>query len=187
MVGLGKMGKNMALLLNKKGHDVLCWNRSSGPRDEVAREGCRVVEHAKDIAAHLNERPRVVWLMLPAGEITEYLMFEILETLEPGDIILNGANNHYTETLKHALRVNERGMKLLDVGVSGGTLAIELGGYCTMIGGDEDAYNHVEPLIRDLCVKDGYGYFGPHGAGHYVKMVHNGIEYAHMQAIGERF
>lgn len=187
ILGLGRMGKNMALLLNKKGHDVLGWNRGEEPRKEIEEAGCRTVAEAGQIAASLHEKPRVVWLMLPAGDITEYLMFEVLETLEPGDIIVNGANTHYTETLRHAPRIAEKGVKFLDVGVSGGTLAQQLGGYCCMAGGDEDAFRHIEPIFRDLCVKDGYGFFGVHGTGHYVKMIHNGIEYAHMHAIGEGF
>jgi len=187
MVGLGRMGKNMALHLKKKGHDVICWNRSPGPREEVAHQGCRVVEEYKDILGAFHDSPRIVWLMLPAGDVTDHMVSEMLSLLDAGDILINGANNHFTKTLKHAAMAREANIQFLDIGVSGGTLALELGGYCTMIGGDENAFRHAEPIIRDLCVSEGYAYFGEAGTGHYVKMVHNGIEYANMQAIAEGF
>lgn len=186
MVGLGRMGKHMALLLQERGHNVLCWNRSPEPREEVAAKGCRTVDDYKKIAS-LMAPPRVVWLMLPTGDVTDQILFEILDTLSPGDIIVNGANAHYKDTLYHAARIGARGVRFLDIGVSGGTLAVELGGYCCMAGGDESAFSHITPLLASLCLKDAYGYFGPAGCGHYIKMIHNGIEYAHMQAIAEGF
>lgn len=180
------MGKHMALQLKSRGNDVLCWNRSQEARDEVAAKGCRVTDDCRKVASLLRS-PRVVWLMLPAGDVTDQVLFDVLQVLEPGDILINGANAHYTDTLYHAARVGAKGVRFLDIGVSGGTMAIANGGYCCMAGGEESAYRHIEPILRDLCVPGGYGYFGPAGAGHYVKMVHNGIEYAQMQAIGEGF
>ena len=186
ILGLGRMGKNMALLLRERGHDVIGWNRGAEPREEVARAGVRTVDDHREVAGMLAP-PRVVWLMLPAGEATEQVLADVLQTLSPGDVLINGANQHYKETLRQNTRVSAAGVRFLDIGVSGGTLARELGGYCCMVGGDEGAFRHIEPVLRSLCVPDGYGHMGPSGSGHYVKMVHNAIEYATMQAIAEGF
>jgi 6-phosphogluconate dehydrogenase len=185
MLGLGRMGKNMALLLNKKGHNVIAWNRGEGPRREVAEQGVRTASSIAEAINAIHASPKIVWTMLPAGEVTDSVIEEVISLLQPGDILINGANNHFKRTLYHYTRVSAKGVKFLDAGVSGGVLAIELGGYCVMFGGDEDAFTHCKPIFQDLCVDNGFDYFGPAGSGHYVKMVHNGIEYAHMAAIGE--
>lgn len=186
ILGLGRMGKNMALHLRERGHDVLGWNRGAEPREEIARAGCRTVDDHRKVAGLLSP-PRVLWCMLPAGEPTETVISEVLPTLAPGDILINGANQHFKDTLRQNARVSATGVRFLDVGVSGGTLAHEMGGYCCMIGGDESAFRHVEPILRSLCVPEGYLHTGASGSGHYVKMVHNGVEYAMMQAISEGF
>jgi 6-phosphogluconate dehydrogenase len=124
--------------------------------------------------------------MLPAGDVTEALLEELLPTLAQGDIIIDGGNSHFTDTLRRHASVEARGLHFLDAGVSGGTLAAKIG-YCTMIGGTKEVFDHAEPIFRDMSVQDGYLYCGPSGSGHYTKMVHNAIEYAQMQAIGEGF
>ena len=185
ILGLGRMGKGIALRLKEKGHDVLAWNRSPEPRDEVKFRGCRVVEDHKQVAANLKA-PRVVWLMLPAGDVTEQILQDVLETLSPGDVVIDGGNSYYKDTLRRHVSVEAKGVNFMDVGVSGGLLAAEIG-YCTMVGGEKSAFDHIEPVIRDMSIEGGYLYCGPSGAGHYTKMVHNAIEYAQMQAIGEGF
>lgn len=183
VLGLGRMGKGIALKLKEKGHDVLAWNRSPEPREEVKARGCRVVEDHMQVAANLRA-PRVVWLMLPAGDVTEQILNDILSTLQPGDILIDGGNSYYKDTLRRYAMVEARGVNYIDVGVSGGLLAAEIG-YCTMAGGEKAAYDHIEPILRAISIDNGYLYCGPSGSGHYVKMVHNAIEYAMMQAIGE--
>ncbi len=186
ILGLGRMGKNMALLLKERGHDVIGWNRSAEAREEIAHAGCRTTDDHRRVAAMLAP-PRVVWLMLPAGEATETVLAEVLPTLAPGDILINGANQHFKESLRQNARVSSTGVRFIDAGVSGGTLARDQGGYCCMLGGDEGAFHTIEPLLRSLCVPEGYAYMGSAGSGHYVKMVHNAIEYAIMQTLGEGF
>jgi len=179
------MGKGIALKLKEKGHDVLAWNRSLEPREEVKTHGCRVVEDHKAIPSQLSV-PRVVWLMLPAGDVTEEILVDMLELLSPGDVIIDGGNSYYKDTLRRNAMVEAKGIHYVDVGVSGGTLAAKIG-YCTMAGGSKEAFDSIAPLLRDMSVPDGYLHCGPSGSGHYTKMVHNAIEYAQMQAIGEGF
>ena len=185
ILGLGRMGKGIALRLKEKGHDVLAWNRGPEPREEVKAKGCRVVEDHKQIAANLKP-PRVVWLMLPAGEVTEHILQDMLTTLSPGDILIDGGNSYFKDTVRRKELVTAKGVNFIDVGVSGGLLGATIG-YCTMAGGDKAAYNHIAPFLKDISIDEGYLYCGSSGAGHYVKMVHNAIEYAVMQSIGEGF
>lgn len=185
ILGLGRMGKGIALRLKEKGHDVLAWNRSPEPREEVKAKGCRVIEDYKQVAANLKA-PRIVWLMLPAGDVTENVLQDVMKTLSPGDIIVNGANNHYLQTLHQHEQVTSKGINFLDAGVSGGLIGAEQG-YCIMAGGERSVFDHIEPILHDLSIAQGYAYCGPAGSGHYVKMVHNAVEYAMMQAIGEGF
>jgi 6-phosphogluconate dehydrogenase len=185
ILGLGRMGKGIALRLKEKGHDVLAWNRSPEPREEVKAKGCRIVDDPKQVAAQLKP-PRVVWLMLPAGDVTDEVMQEVLATLSPGDILIDGGNSNYKETLRHHAAVEAKGINFIDAGVSGG-LKGATQGYCVMVGGDKGIFDHIEPLIRDVSIEQGYLHCGPSGSGHYVKMVHNAIEYAMMQSIGEGF
>jgi 6-phosphogluconate dehydrogenase len=130
--------------------------------------------------------PRVVWLMLPAGEITEKAVGEFLAHASVGDILIDGGNSNYRDSQRRAAALAERAMQFLDVGTSGGIWGLELG-YCLMIGGDVTAFKTCEPVFRDLAPKDGYAHLGASGAGHFAKMIHNGIEYGMMQAMGEGF
>jgi 6-phosphogluconate dehydrogenase len=185
VLGLGRMGKGIALRLKEKGHDVLVWNRSPEPREEAKAKGCRVVEDHKQVAAHLKA-PRIVWLMLPSGDVTEQILQDVLATLSPGDILIDGGNSYFHDTLRRNVQVSAKGINFIDIGVSGGLKGAEIG-YCVMAGGDKAAYDHITPLLHDIAIENGYSRCGPSGSGHYVKMVHNAIEYAQMQAIGEGF
>jgi 6-phosphogluconate dehydrogenase len=185
VLGLGRMGKGIALRLKEKGHDVLAWNRSPEPREEVHAKGCRVIDDHMQIATHLKA-PRIVWLMLPAGDVTESMVDDMLKQLQPGDILIDGGNSYFKDTLRRNAFVGAKGVSYIDVGVSGGLLAAQIG-YCTMAGGEKNAYDHIATILRDISIEGGYLYCGPSGAGHYTKMVHNAIEYAQMQAIGEGF
>jgi 6-phosphogluconate dehydrogenase len=185
ILGLGRMGKGIALRLKQKGHDVLAWNRSPEPREEVRAKGCRVVEDHMQVAAHLKA-PRVVWVMLPAGDVTDQMLQDMVTVLSSGDYLIDGGNSQYKDTLRHNAMVSAKGIHFIDVGVSGGLIGAEQG-YCTMAGGEQTDFDHIVPILRDVSIDGGYAHCGPSGSGHYAKMVHNAIEYAQMQAIAEGF
>jgi 6-phosphogluconate dehydrogenase len=187
LLGLGNMGLNLAQNMKQHGHDVVGWNRSEQRRISAREQGIEVADSISEAISKLAESPKVVWLMVAAGEAVDSVCFDpgaVFETLTEGDIVIDGANSHYKDSQKRAARFAARGIRLLDCGVSGG-LAGALDGACMMLGGGEAAFKHIEPLIRDITTEQGYGYFGSSGAGHYVKMVHNAIEYGMMQAIAE--
>ncbi|HSL94594.1 MAG TPA: decarboxylating 6-phosphogluconate dehydrogenase [Thermoleophilia bacterium] len=186
MIGLGRMGANMARRLLRGGHRVVVYNRTFARAEELAAEGAEPVRELADVVAALAP-PRVVWLMLPHGETTQQAIDELAPRLEPGDILIDGGNAFFKEDIARGTALAERGLRYLDVGTSGGVWGLEVG-YCMMVGGERSAFEHVEPLLRTLAPPgDGYGHMGGHGAGHVVKMVHNGVEYGMMQAYGEGF
>lgn len=188
LIGLGKMGSRMGYKLLSEGHDVVVWNRSSEPVVALQAKVPTVIgaSSIKEMITNLAA-PRIVWLMLPTGEATDTCFTEVLQYLAPGDIVIDGANAKYTDTDAHANAANAKGLLFLGIGVSGGIIAVEQG-YPMMVGGDQSAYDHIRPLLDSLArPHGGHEYFGPGGAGHFVKMVHNGIEYPFMQAIGEGF
>ena len=186
MIGLGRMGRGMATRLLRDGHQVVAFNRSEDKTRKLAEEeGAIAAFSLKEVVEQL-EPPRVVWLMLPAGKVVDEHVDEFVELLDKGDILIDGGNSMYKDDLAHAERAAAHGVRYLDAGVSGGVWGLEVG-FCTMIGGDKQAFEHIEPLIAALAPKDGYLYCGPSGAGHFVKMVHNGIEYGMMQAYAEGF
>lgn len=182
-VGLGKMGLNMVARLLEKGHEVVAWNRSPEPREEAEKLGAQVVERIEDIAKQL-EPPRVVWLMLPAGEVTEEKLNELVPHLEREDLVIEGANSFYKDSLRRAKMLSEHGIRFMDVGVSGGPRGAREGA-CLMIGGAREDFESMEPLFRDIAAPNAYQHLGPVGAGHFAKMVHNGVEYGMMEAIAE--
>ncbi len=184
-MGLGKMGKNMVLHLLDKGHQIVAWNRSPEPREEVAQAGALSVESVEELVSKLSA-PRVVWLMLPSGEVTRQMILTLATLLSPGDVLIDGSNNHYQQTLEHSQILSTKSIQFLDAGVSGGPSGAR-NGACVMIGGEESVYKKLEPLFKDIAAPDAYQFFPGSGAGHFVKMVHNGIEYGMMQAIGEGF
>jgi len=179
------MGMNMARRLMRGGHEVVAYNRSPDKVDQVASEGAAGAHSLADLVAKL-ETPRVVWLMLPAGEVTEEHIRELTPLLAPGDILVEGGNSRFSDDIRRAQELQELGVRYLDAGVSGGIWGLSVG-YCTMVGGDPEAYAHIEPLLATLAPPDGYMHCGPTGAGHYVKMIHNAIEYGMMQAYAEGF
>jgi 6-phosphogluconate dehydrogenase len=184
-IGLGKMGANMAHRLLDHGHDVVVWNRSREPVDVAVGQGAAGTETVEELVAQL-EAPRTVWVMLPAGEVTEAMIDQLLPILGAGDVIVDGGNSRWKDTEARAARVAAAGPQLVDCGTSGGIWGYA-NGYCLMVGGSDEAVAQVEPAFRDLAPENGYLHVGPVGSGHYVKMVHNGIEYGMMQAIGEGF
>ncbi|MFU8818662.1 MAG: phosphogluconate dehydrogenase (NAD(+)-dependent, decarboxylating) [Desulfurivibrio sp.] len=185
MIGLGRMGMNMCRRLLLGDHAVVAYNRTPAKTEELARDGVTPAYSLKELVAKL-ELPRVVWLMLPAGEIVDQHLEELVELLSPGDLVVEGGNTFFKDDLRRAARMEEKNIHYLDAGVSGGIWGLQVG-YCTMVGGEKSDFERIEPLLATLSPPEGYLYCGPHGAGHYVKMVHNGIEYAMMQAYGEGF
>lgn len=187
-IGLGNMGLNMVKNLLDHGHELVVWNRSPEPRQEAATAGAIAVDQIKDIANHL-ERPKVIFSMISAGPVIDQILFEngensIYEILSEGDIFIDGVNSFYKDSIRRSEKLKEKGIKMLDAGISGGIEGARHGA-CAMVGGDKEAFDYVEKIFQDLTKENGYGYFGLNGAGHFVKMIHNAIEYGMMQAIGE--
>ena len=185
MIGLGRMGMNMARRLLRGGHEVVAYNRTDRKTEEIAGEGAVAAYSLSDIPEKLP-RPRVVWIMLPAGPAVDDHLLRLMEILAPGDIVIDGGNTYFKDDIRRAELLAQRGIGFMDVGGSGGIWGLKAG-YCMMIGGPRETFQFLEPLFRTLAPKEGYLYCGPAGAGHFVKMVHNGIEYGMMQAYGEGF
>ncbi len=185
LVGLGRMGFNMALRLLRAGHQVVAYNRSPGKLEEAHRAGARPVSGYDEMAAALAA-PRVVWLMIPAGAPVDEAIAALLPKLAPGDLIVDGGNSNYRDSLRRAGQARGGGVGFVDAGVSGGIWGLE-NGYCMMLGGDAGAIARLKPALDTLAPPEGWRHVGPSGAGHFAKMVHNGIEYGMMQAYGEGF
>ena len=181
LIGLGKMGYNLALNLSDHGHRVV----GTDAGQVEATDAFEIVSTLEDVVNGLAA-PRVVWTMVPAGDITEAVLAELFEKLEPGDIVIDGGNSNYKLSVARAEQFAEKGITFFDCGTSGGTEGARHGA-CTMVGGDADAWPVIEPIFKDLSVENGYLYTGPAGSGHFLKMIHNGIEYGMMQAIAEGF
>ncbi|MFW5704398.1 MAG: NADP-dependent phosphogluconate dehydrogenase [Nanoarchaeota archaeon] len=187
-LGLGRMGLGMVKrMLESKKVDVLAWNRSEEPRIEAEKLGARQFPGIRELIVELSSERKIVWLMLPAGQVTENVFEEVLKGLDKGDIIIDGANSYIENTLQHAQRAKKKGIHFFDVGVSGGTLpTTHKQGYPMMVGGDKEIYEkYLEPILKTFGREGSFGLMGPAGTGHYVKMVHNAIEYGQMQAIAE--
>jgi len=189
MLGLGRMGGNMARRLLRGGHRVVMWNRETEVGEKIKSDetGGDVAYQIGDLAQRLAP-PRHAWIMLPAGDITENVLQTLLGVLSPGDTIIEGGNSNYKDTQRRAAMVKGNGMNYVDVGVSGGIWGITEG-YGMMVGGDKEPVERMRPIFETLApAKDrGWGHMGPSGAGHYAKMIHNGIEYGMMQAYAEGF
>jgi 6-phosphogluconate dehydrogenase len=185
MIGLGRMGGNMALRLIQAGHGVVGYNRNPRNIDAAVKAAIVSVPSVAELVKRLKT-PRAIWLMVPHGKPTEESIDTLLDVLAPGDIIVDGGNSRYTDSARAAERSAARGVNFLDVGVSGGVWGREIG-YCLMIGGPQTAFDYLEPVFAALAPKDGYALVGASGAGHFVKMMHNAIEYAMLQSIGEGF
>lgn len=185
MIGLGRMGMNMARRLLKGGHEVVAFNRTPEKTRELMNDGAEGSFSLTEMVEKLS-RPRIVWLMLPAGNLVDDHIEALKGLLEEGDIIVEGGNSNYKDDIRRAAVLRERGLRYVDAGISGGIWGLQVG-YCTMVGGERADFDFLAPLFKTLAPDDGYLYCGPAGAGHYVKMVHNGIEYGMMQAYGEGF
>lgn len=186
IIGLGKMGKNIALRLLEKRHTVIGYDVAPEPAKEIAKKGGKAASSIEELFKLMKSKPKVVWSMLPSGNITEQILEQLKAYLSKGDIVIDGGNSNYKDTVRRAEAFSKLGIKYMDVGTSGGVVAAKLG-YCLMIGGDKETFLKLEPIFKSLACEKGYGYMGPSGSGHYVKMVHNAIEYGMMQAIGEGF
>ena len=185
MIGLGRMGMNMARRLLQGNHQVVVYNRTPAKIEDMIKEGAEGGFSLTELVEKL-ETPRIVWLMLPAGQAVDDHLDQLTTLLAPGDIIVDGGNSFYKDDQRRAEMLAAQGIKYIDAGVSGGIWGLEKG-YCLMIGGERLAYDYLEPILKTLAPADGYLYCGPTGAGHFVKMIHNGIEYGMMQAYGEGF
>lgn len=194
LLGLGKMGKIIGDKLMSDGHTVAVWNRTRQTLEDyrvekaefVVNQKLQIVHSIEEFQNTLN-KPRVFWSMLPAGEATDQALQDIMQIAEAGDVVIDGGNSHFKKTEQWSQQFAAKGIKFLGIGCSGGVHAVE-NGFCIMAGGDADAYEYIKPLLDSLVKPYGaYNYFGKGGAGHFVKMVHNGIEYGMMQAIAEGF
>jgi 6-phosphogluconate dehydrogenase len=175
MIGLGRMGGNMTKRLEERGHDLKTY-------DPGVDSTAKTLEELRDQL----DAPRSFWMMVPAGKVTEDTFQTLVGLAAPGDVIVDGGNSNFHDSQRRYAAAKEHGIKFVDAGVSGGVWGLA-NGYCLMVGGDDDAVAQVEPVFRDLAPEDGYAHVGPAGAGHFVKMVHNGIEYGLMQAYAEGF
>jgi 6-phosphogluconate dehydrogenase len=203
VIGLGRMGANIARRLMRSGHECVVYDVNADTVRELAGEGARTTRSLEELVAQLDP-PRPVWIMLPAGAVTEQTVIKLGELMAPGDIVIDGGNSYYKDDIRRAQALRRKGLRYVDVGTSGGVWGIERG-YCLMIGGDKDVVDRLDPMLRALAPglgdiprtphregrdprpENGYLHAGPTGAGHFVKMVHNGIEYGLMQAYAEGF
>ena len=176
MVGLGRMGQGLSERLRQKGHEAVGYDSNPAVTTVASLEA---------MVGQL-ETPRIVWLMVPSGEVTERTLGDVSALLGAGDIVIDGGNSYYKDSMRRGAGLAERGIQFLDAGTSGGIWGLE-NGFCLMVGGPKPAFEHVEPIFQALAPPGGYAYLGPSGAGHYSKMVHNGIEYGMLQAFGEGF
>ena len=188
MVGLGRMGGDMTRRLMRGGHEVVVYDLSPEAVGDLADEGATPSSGLEDMVAQLGETggPRVVWLMLPAGEVTGSTVTKVLGLLSPGDVIVDGANSNWENTRARAEEAEAQGVHYVDCGTSGGIWGLREG-YNLMVGASDEAFGVVEPALETLAPEGGYAHIGPTGSGHFVKMIHNGIEYAIMQSYGEGF
>jgi 6-phosphogluconate dehydrogenase len=184
-VGLGKMGGNMVKRLRRENHTVYAFDRNADVVKSLASDGVKGVAELSDIAKNLSA-PRAVWLMVPAGAPVDSCIETILPSLSKGDVIIDGGNSNFKDTISRAEKLKSAGIYLVDAGTSGGVWGLE-NGYCLMVGGEKEAFKIIEPAIKTLAPTNGYLHVGGPGAGHHTKMIHNGIEYAIMQAYAEGF
>lgn len=185
-IGLGKMGYNMVENLLEKKYNVIVYNRSSDTTKKISKKGAIPANSVEEFAKKIKTKPKIIWLMITAGKPVDELIEKLLPELKKGDIIIDGGNSFYDESVKRYKSLKKKGIHLIDCGVSGGIEGARKGA-CMMIGGDKKIYNKIKSLFREMCVKNGYGYMGEAGAGHFVKGIHNGIEYGMMSALNEGF
>ncbi len=182
IIGLGRMGAAITRRVREAGHDVVAYDPSGDARSHVQAMGAEIALSAHDLAAEVD----YIWLMVPAGKIVDDVIAEIRENLKPGNIVIDGGNSNFNDSIRRAQALAKDNIHFVDCGTSGGLKGEDIG-FSLMIGGDLEAYETLVPIFEAIATTDGYGHMGPAGAGHYVKMVHNGVEYALLQAYGEGF
>ncbi len=186
LYGLGRMGGNMVRRLVQSGeHRVVAGNRSSGPVDQAVQDGAEGAYSMEELVEKLSP-PRTIWTMVPAGDVTEQALLKFADMMDDDDILIDGGNSYFRDSIRRAEMLKEKNIRFMDAGTSGGVWGLQVG-YCLMVGGDSSAYEHVEPALKTLAPENGYAYLGDAGAGHFTKMVHNGVEYGMMQAYAEGF
>ncbi|MBI4038426.1 decarboxylating 6-phosphogluconate dehydrogenase [Candidatus Daviesbacteria bacterium] len=185
-IGLGRMGRNMVLRLLEQGVEVVVWNRSPNPVKEVVQKGAIGAENLEDLVSLLRRAHDevVIWIMLPAGDVTDQYIDKLLPFLSAGDLIIDGGNSFYQDTLKRAEKLSEKSIHFIDIGVSGGPRGAKEGA-CLMIGGSKENFKRIEPIAKAAAAPNAYAHLGKVGAGHFAKMVHNAIENGMMESIGE--
>jgi len=185
MIGLGRMGANMTERLVRGDHKIITYDRSAEAIQRVVDKGAVGAASLADFVKKLS-LPRAVWLMVPSGDAVDQTIDQLLPSLAKGDTIIDGGNSNYKDSIRRGEKLKTQGMHFIDAGTSGGIWGLQ-NGYCMMVGGDKEIVGRLEPIFKTLAPKDGYLHTGPVGSGHFVKMVHNGIEYGMMQAYGEGF
>jgi 6-phosphogluconate dehydrogenase len=185
MVGLGRMGGNMTVRLIRFGHQVVAFDPNEEARRNAVVAGAEEAGSIEVLVSKL-EPPRGVWIMVPAGPITEQTLQRLGEAMSEGDVIVDGGNSNWKDSIRHGEQLKTKGIAFLDCGTSGGVWGLA-NGYCLMVGGERPAFERLEPIFAGLAPQDGYAYMGESGSGHFVKMVHNGIEYGLLAAYGEGF
>ncbi len=185
MIGLGKMGGNLARNMKDKKVDVVVYNHTAGKVNEMKAEGFEGALTLKELATRLGDEG-VYWMMIPAGPSVDQMIQDIMDIAQAGALIIDGGNSNYKDTLRRAVLLRQRGFRYMDIGTSGGQMGARYGA-CMMAGGVKTDYEQIEAALKAICVPEGVDYMGPSGTGHYVKMIHNGIEYGMMQAIAEGF
>ena len=185
MIGLGRMGANMTERLIRGGHKVITYDRSAEAIQRVVDKGAVGAHSRADFVKQLS-LPRAIWLMVPSGDVVDQTIEQLLPSLAAGDIIIDGGNSNYKDSIRRAETLKQHHLHFVDAGTSGGIWGLQ-NGYCLMVGGEPEIVSRLEPIFLTLAPKDGYLHAGPNGAGHFVKMIHNGIEYGMMQAYGEGF
>ena len=184
-IGLGKMGFAMVTRLLNGGHEIVTYDTNEQTCKEIAEKGAEISSSIDDLISKLDS-PRIIWIMVPAGVITDDIILSMKSLLSRGDIVIDGGNSNYKESIEHSNILHDNGIHFLDAGTSGGIWGLSEG-YCLMIGGNKQAYETAVPIFKTLAPENGYLYTGKAGSGHYVKMIHNGIEYAMMESYAEGF
>ncbi len=185
IIGLGRMGGNMLTRLAQRGHRIVGYARTAETVQKAVNDGGVGATSVEDLVGKLSA-PRTVWVMVPSGKVTDDNINLLSTLLEPGDLVIDGGNSNWKDSKRHAQELKTKDIHFMDAGTSGGIWGLEVG-YSLMVGGEREDFERVEPLFRDLAPENGYGLMGPAGAGHFVKMVHNGIEYGMLQAYGEGY
>jgi len=185
MIGLGRMGANIAERLVLGGHRIISYDRSPEAIQRVVDKGAVGSRSLADFVQQLSQ-PRAAWLMVPSGDPVDQTIEQLLPQLAKGDVIIDGGNSYYKDSIRRAEKLKQQGIYFVDTGTSGGIWGLKVG-YCMMLGGEKEIVERLDPIFKTLAPKDGYLHVGPSGAGHFVKMIHNGIEYGMLQAYGEGF